>query len=104
MACGGAGPHVLLNAQIAAPLVAEFVQKKRRFVQETAIDMVVLKPTLVAAAAVGREGRNHEIEDAALLSKGVCNSTRYFHRHGCSRHSASERGHNLLLRWQFLYD
>ena len=31
----------LINAQIAALLVAEFVQKKRRFVQETAVDGVV---------------------------------------------------------------
>jgi len=35
--------------------------------------MVVLKPTLVAAAAVRQEVSNHEIEDlASPLSKGVC--------------------------------
>jgi hypothetical protein len=45
----------LINAQIAALLVAEFVQKKRRFVQETAVDGVVLREMLVPAAVVRRE-------------------------------------------------
>ena len=46
---------LFINGQIAALLVAEFVQKKRRFVQETAVDGVVLREMLVPAAVVRRE-------------------------------------------------
>jgi hypothetical protein len=43
--------RVLINAQIAAPLVAEFVQKSAGLFKETVIDTCAVKPILVAAAA-----------------------------------------------------
>jgi hypothetical protein len=43
-----------INAQIAAPLVAEFVQKSAGLFQKTVIDTCAVKPMFVAAAAEDR--------------------------------------------------
>src|SRR5262245_18477853 len=43
--------RVLIKAQIAAPLVGEFVQKSSGLFQKTVIDTCAVKPMLVVAAA-----------------------------------------------------
>src|SRR5262249_4678826 len=94
----GPSTGVVCGPSIAVPkLVAEFVQKKRRFVQKTAIDTCAVKPTLVAAAAFRRRGHNHEKRNRASppgaqracalnvhrcsVSVVCCHSTRECKRH-----------------------
>ena len=43
------------RARIAAPLIAEFVQKSAGLFQKTVIDTCAVKPMLVAAAAEDRD-------------------------------------------------
>jgi hypothetical protein len=74
---------VLIKAQIAAPLVGEFVQKSAGLFQKTAIDTCAVKPMLVAAAAEGRgkvDGKSEKYRLGYLRSR-VCDLAFWLFEH-----------------------